>query len=882
MHSNVTRMNATAKLPLMKRSEESRASSPRKVHSQTPRDSIRKPKEFPIKFLKPTAENRNGSMEAYGGSVGENARLDFYETYINLPQFSQRNQHQKLEDSPNLAYLGVVEKQKLKPNPFGIVRRKGPETIIDIHQYSMGDTYARAFSEGIKHLKNVSTLNLKANRLTDNGAAEILKTLESKQVKRMILSENRIGSKTITTLTDVIKSQECRLKVLELENTYISDKALGILCRILSEDKKLKKLSLAKNNLNNGSIQALVEMLKYNQTLKFLDLHWNCLGASGSVEFLEGLASNDGLVHIDLSYNSFGRKDSFVTANAFSKMFSVNQFLQHVDLSNNYFGKKECEIIGEGLKDNHNIYGLHVQGNDCVVDSKGYVIPLEYLNKTEHGHLHRRLLDTPRYKVRPISRINCWICEDWVEITITWKPQVSGTLTENPIFIHLDCDNYQQCQMSNKGLEFFAISRMVPPGMLKFFFSDSNNFGISKEYNTQILETPIKVEYPTQDGQKNYLNISKANVVFIEREPWNYKKTPTLKPRNDPRIKERTETILERIVWKIENSTFKDYRFDTEEFLSECADYDYEISNIKNIVSNKNEQDEIKQILKSHYKEISENFRQLSAISGIELFSISKNVLNEFLKKCSFEAEDQVMQECAILWNLSNAPQTKGEKYNAGNGLCRYEFAEFLVRLSITLYYKTKKCETIKESFEKMMNEHALPGMRKYDKSSWHTEKYLKEDVDHFLKLHKQILMGVFDKYSAMGKGMIDRMDLHEFRLMCNEAGLCNEDFVMREIDMCFRQAMMTEIDEIKHSEHLEMVYVEFVEALARIADQLYPDKNGQQLSLKKKLENLMTSMINICPSKAKAGWEPPSDASYHNMKYRRKVVVTQEYIQPK
>ncbi|OMJ72579.1 hypothetical protein SteCoe_28936 [Stentor coeruleus] len=882
MNSGVNKINGTGKLPLMRRSIEVRIDSPRKMFSQTPRASGRKPKEFPIKFLRPTADNRSGSMDAYGGSVGESARLDFYETYINLPQFSQRNQHQKLEDSPNLAYLGVVEKQKLKPNPFGIVRRKGPETMIDIHQYSMGDTYATAFSEGIRHLKNVSTLNLKANRLSDHGAAQILSTLESKQVKRIILSENRIASQTITALIEHIKLQESKLKVLELENTYISEKALGVLCRVLSEDKKLNKLSLAKNNLSYNSVQPLVEMLKYNQSIKSLDLHWNCLGTTGCVEFLEGLASNDGLVHIDLSYNSFGRKDSLISANAFAKLFSHNQYLQHVDLSNNYFCRKECEVIGEGLKDNQNIYGIHMQGNDCVVDSKGYIIPLEYLNKTEHGHLHRRLMDTQRFKAKVFSRINCWICEDWVEITITWKPQVSGTLTETPIFIHLDCDNYQQCAMSNKGLDFFAINRMVPPGMLKFFFSDSSSFAISKEYNTHILENPVKVEYPTQDGQKNYLCISKTNIIFIEHEPWNNKKPPNIKPRNDPRVKDRTETIIEKIPWTIESSSFKDYRFDTEELMNECADYDCEVSNIKVILSNKAEQDEIRLILKSHYKDISETFRQLSAISGIELFSIGKNVLNEFLKKCAFENEDQVLQETGIIWNLSNAPQAKGEKFNAGNGLCRYEFAEFLLRLSIFLYCKNKKSENIKEAFIKLLNDHALPAMKKYDKSSWHTDKYLKEDVDLFFRLHKQILMGVFEKYAAMGKGPLDKMNLHEFRLMCNEAGLCNEEFILREIDMCFRQAMMTEVDEIKHSEHLEMVYVEFIEAFARMADQLYPDKFGEVLTLKRKMENLMPSMIRICPAKAKIGWEPPSDASYHNMKFRRRVVQTQDYIEPK
>jgi hypothetical protein len=180
------------------------------------------------------------------------------------------------------------------------------------------------------------------------------------------------------------------------------------------------------------------------------------------------------------------------------------------------------------------------------------------------------------------------------------------------------------------------------------------------------------------------------------------------------------------------------------------------------------------------------------------------------------------------------------------------------------------------------MESHIMYGIKFYDQSFWHNEKYLKEDVDLFFKLHRPVLEAIFLKYSAMGKGPTDRLNLHEFRLMCTEAGLCNENFVMREIDMCFRQAMMTEVDEILRSEHLQMVYVEFIEALARIADQTFVDKPGKVLTLKQKLEGIIGNLKNVCPSRVLSTFEPPNDSHYHNMKYTRKLVTTQEYIEPK
>ena len=177
------------------------------------------------------------------------------------------------------------------------------------------------------------------------------------------------------------------------------------------------------------------------------------------------------------------------------------------------------------------------------------------------------------------------------------------------------------------------------------------------------------------------------------------------------------------------------------------------------------------------------------------------------------------------------------------------------------------------------MNDFIRPGIQKYIQSTWHTEKYLTEDVDLFFRLHSVVLEAVFNKYASMGKGPMDRLCLHEFRMMCNEAGLCNETFVMREIDMCFRQAMMTEVDEILQGEHLQMVYVEFIEALARVADESVPDKAGVQITLRKKLEIILPALMAVCPTRAKNGFEAPTEAHYHNMKYIKRLSVIQEFI---
>jgi len=55
----------------------------------------------------------------------------------------------------------------------------------------------------------------------------------------------------------------------------------------------------------------------------------------------------------------------------------MNKKLRHLDISYNKFTMEEIELIGEGLKANHTILGIHVEGNQGYYDHKGYLIPKE-------------------------------------------------------------------------------------------------------------------------------------------------------------------------------------------------------------------------------------------------------------------------------------------------------------------------------------------------------------------------------------------------------------------------------------------------------------------------------------------------------------------------
>jgi hypothetical protein len=52
-------------------------------------------------------------------------------------------------------------------------------------------------------------------------------------------------------------------------------------------------------------------------------------------------------------------------------------------MSNNKINETDVEVIAEGLKENHTIFGIHFVGNAGHVDNKGFVISSDEQTKSD-------------------------------------------------------------------------------------------------------------------------------------------------------------------------------------------------------------------------------------------------------------------------------------------------------------------------------------------------------------------------------------------------------------------------------------------------------------------------------------------------------------------
>ena len=64
------------------------------------------------------------------------------------------------------------------------------------------------------------------------------------------------------------------------------------------------------------------------------------------------------------------------------RALKINTTLVHLDLSNNLFTEETCKLIGKRLLKNNTLFGLHMVGNCCSMDSQGFIVIDEAVKST--------------------------------------------------------------------------------------------------------------------------------------------------------------------------------------------------------------------------------------------------------------------------------------------------------------------------------------------------------------------------------------------------------------------------------------------------------------------------------------------------------------------
>jgi hypothetical protein len=496
-------------------------------------------------------ESTQGRKQFYPGPIGESAKLDFYNVYRTLGKTKEKNRFRRIEDSPHTAYLLEIERSKLKPMSIGISRARGKESTIDIRHRLIGDKYAKAMSEGMRYIHTLEKLNLKSNRLTEVGSASILRRVQSSRLQDLNLSDNQLGAASIAHLVELLQANRCSIRSLDLEGTALKGQLLADLCQVISDNSSLRFLSLAKNSLDQQDALAIGQMLSTNHSLKKLDLHWNGLRGEGAAKmFLEGLKANDCLVELDLSFNALGNSQ---TAEALGLALHEHVRLAHLDLSFNYFTEADTRTISTHLLGNHDLLGLHYEGNDGTIDSRGFIQVQAYASNSGQAHTFRRIFGQKSVNTAK----NCWVCHGWKEMKFTWRPNELASV--EPIYLHLECDDYLPESLP-MGEGEFSVTRAIPDSRCKFFFSFKGSPMLSDLYPSHLHRAAVHCQF--WPGYELDLQVEQVNYILPTGPSCSAVAPLRTRPRDPPYVYLPPEAEKQKIPWSIPISLFKDYRFD--------------------------------------------------------------------------------------------------------------------------------------------------------------------------------------------------------------------------------------------------------------------------------------------------------------------------------
>jgi hypothetical protein len=163
-----------------------------------------------------------------------------------------------------------------------------------------------------------------------------------------------------------------------------------------------------------------------------------------------------------------------LAAKKLSEFLATHKQLVHLDISNNCFEKEECQVIAEGLSKNHHILGVHTAGNKADIDSLGFITPQDTFDVASQA-LWSRMPQKRKYfskkMIQQKASGRCWICEGWKEVEFTWANTDPSLPDPEPVYLHLDFDDFKGDLLLKKADNIYSSTRMCPPGKIKFFFT---------------------------------------------------------------------------------------------------------------------------------------------------------------------------------------------------------------------------------------------------------------------------------------------------------------------------------------------------------------------------------------------------------------------------
>ncbi|XP_072891555.1 NACHT, LRR and PYD domains-containing protein 3-like [Hemitrygon akajei] len=121
--------------------------------------------------------------------------------------------------------------------------------------------------------------------LTDSGAKDLASALSTKpSLMELYLSNNKLGDSGVKLVSAALRTPECKIQTLRLDNVGLTDSGVEDLVSALSTNPSLTWLDLGSNSLTDRTVPALRRLILTLPSLEWIELGGNRFSETGRKE----------------------------------------------------------------------------------------------------------------------------------------------------------------------------------------------------------------------------------------------------------------------------------------------------------------------------------------------------------------------------------------------------------------------------------------------------------------------------------------------------------------------------------------------------------------------------------------------------------------------
>lgn len=206
--------------------------------------------------------------------------------------------------------------------------------------------------------------------------------------------------------------------------------------------------------------------------------------------------------------------------------------------------------------------------------------------------------------------------------------------------------------------------------------------------------------------------------------------------------------------------------------------------------------------------------------------AVSSNSITELLSNSGVLDHKQLkLADIGIDFIATNVgqkpPEPQWRHLNPDRLLVRDEFMQIFIRLAASKYLKTRTLLTHNDSVRQLFKDGLLNFMKTFDSNDFRLNCLYNESCDMVFKYYLKAVKTLYNLYSGRHSKPAEArfMCADEFIKMISDSGIVSDRFGNREIGIIFNLSMMTQVNETSSERHYKMMFDEFIEAVARVAD---------------------------------------------------------------